>query len=95
MRTAPTQESFAFTDTGPGGGADYAAMKRPPIPPYAAVLRELAAVQESLAHLRHLETLLLRVLHEAGITDEEIGTVQEISSQAVGQKRKRRVPNGR
>lgn len=69
-------------------------MKTSPSPPYVGVLRELAAVQECIAHLKHLETHLLRLMHEAGITDDEIGTVQDISSQAVGQKRKRRTPNG-
>lgn len=69
-------------------------MRTPPTPRYVAVLRELAAVQEAIAHLRNLETHLLVLLHEVGVTDDEIGTVQNISSQAVGQKRKRRTNNG-
>lgn len=55
--------------------------------PYVAVLAELAAMQ---ADLRRLETAVLRLMHQAGITDEAIGDVQGISPQMVGRKRRRR-----
>ena len=58
------------------------------VEPYVGVLAELASLQASL---RRLETYVLRLMNEAGISDEEIGTVQDISSQAVGKKRRRRV----
>lgn len=85
-------QSPAFT---PGGrqGAQNAGVRTPPTPRYVAVLRELAAVQQALGHLRDLETHLLALLHDVGVTDDEIGTVQNISSQAVGQKRKRKTTN--
>lgn len=60
----------------------------PPQPePYVAVLEELATIQ---AALRALETNVLRLMHEAGISDEDIGVVLNISSQAAGKKRRRR-----
>lgn len=62
-------------------------MKDPSPPPYVAVLAEIASMQ---THLRRLETAVLRLMHDAGITDEAIGTEQGISSQAVGQKRRRK-----
>ena len=58
------------------------------VEPYVGVLAELTSLQASV---RRLETYVLRLMNEAGISDEEIGTVQDISSQAVGKKRRRRV----
>lgn len=55
--------------------------------PYVEVLAEIANIQ---ADLRRLETAVLRLMHQAGITDEAIGDVQGISPQAVGKKRRRR-----
>lgn len=63
-------------------------MRKAQPPAYASVLGEIAALQTAL---RRLETTVLRLMHEAGITDEAIGEVQGISSQAVGQKRRRRL----
>lgn len=57
-------------------------------PPYVALLMELAAVQ---ADLRRLETQMLRMMRECGITDEAISDVMNISPQAVGKRRRRRV----
>lgn len=56
--------------------------------PYKLVLTDIATIQ---ADLRRLETHVLQVLHSAGITDEAIGIELNISSQAVGKKRRRRV----
>lgn len=55
---------------------------------FVAVLADLADMQEAL---RRLETHVLRLMNEAGITDEQIGTEQGLSSQAVGKKRRRPV----
>lgn len=57
-------------------------------PPYVALLRELAVMQ---ANLRRLETQVLRTMRDCGITDEAISDVMEISPQAVGKRRRRKV----
>lgn len=56
--------------------------------PYRTVLSDIAAVQ---ADLRRLETHVLRLMNHCGISDEMIGMEQNISSQAVGKKRRRKV----
>jgi hypothetical protein len=57
-----------------------------PKPTYVEVLEDIAVMQ---AHLDRLETHILSLMNEFGITDEAIGTVQNLSSQRVGQKRRR------
>lgn len=64
-----------------------AVQKQPPPEPYVAVLAELAALQASA---RRLETFVLRMLNEYGISDETIGTELDLTSQAVGKRRRRR-----
>lgn len=54
---------------------------------YESVLAELAALK---AVVRRLEIYALRLMKDAGISDEAIGTVLGTSSQAVGQKRHRK-----
>ncbi len=58
-----------------------------PKPTYVEVLEGLATMQDNL---ERLETHVLQLMNESGITDEVIGTVQGLSSQRVGQKRRRR-----
>ena len=69
-------------------------VKPAPPPTYVSVLAELAALQDYVEHLKRLETYVLRLMHEAGITDDAIGIEQNISSQAVGKKRRRRINSG-
>lgn len=56
--------------------------------PYVDVLRSLAALQDDL---RRLETYTLQALNDCGITDEAVGEVLDISSQAAGKRRRRKV----
>lgn len=58
----------------------------PPLEPYVAVLHELA---ELLASTRRLETRVLQMLNKLGISDETIGTELDLTSQAVGKRRRR------
>lgn len=66
-----------------------------PSPPYFTLLAEISQIQEAIkrldGHLKRLETQMLRWMHDADITDDVIGTVLGISSQAVGKKRRRRI----
>lgn len=55
---------------------------------YKSCLTELTAMQTAI---RRLETCLLKLMNEAGITDEAIATELDISSQAVGKRRRRKV----
>lgn len=64
-----------------------AVQKKPP-ESYIVVLSELAAVQASA---RRLETFVLRMLNEYGISDETIGTELDLTSQAVGKRRRRKL----
>jgi hypothetical protein len=57
-----------------------------PKPTYVEVLEDLAAMED---RLERLETHVLQLMNESGITDETIGTVQGLSSQRIGQKRRR------
>ena len=63
-------------------------VSKPPPEPYVAVLTELATLQESV---RRLETRVLRMLNSYGISDETIGTELDLTSQAVGKRRRRHV----
>ena len=58
-----------------------------PKPTYVEVLADIATLQE---WLNRLETHVLQLMNEHGITDEAIGIVQDLSSQRVGQKRRRK-----
>jgi hypothetical protein len=63
--------------------------KHPTSPPaYAARIADLAAL---LALHRRLEIHALRLMKDAGITDEAIGIEMNISGQAAGRKAKRKV----
>jgi len=64
------------------------AVSSPP-PTFATVLSELALLQ---AGLRRLETRILQLMREAGISDEVIADELGISPQAVGRKRRRSDP---
>lgn len=59
-----------------------------PDPPYIEVLRTLVVLHDDL---RRLETHALQVMNDCGITDEDIGEVLGISSQAVGKRRRRKI----
>jgi hypothetical protein len=63
-----------------------------PQPVYVQVLNDMAAIREQLDRL---ETHVLQLMNESGITDEAIGIVQDLSSQRVGQKRRRRFNNSK
>ncbi len=58
------------------------------LPPYVALLRDLAALQ---ADLRRLETRILVWMRDAGITDEAMSDVLNITPQQVGNRRRRKV----
>jgi hypothetical protein len=63
-----------------------------PKPTYVHVLEDIAALRD---YLDRLETHVLSLMNESGITDEAIGIVQDLSSQRVGQKRRRRFNNSK
>jgi len=58
--------------------------RTPPSLAYAAVLADLTTMR---ALVRQLEVDALRLMKDAGVTDEAIGDELGISSQAVGKKR--------